>query len=145
MNIKIPQDARKHDALLWLCVLIVSLLACSAVFAEGVVKSAGDNITVNCDTPTAYEDGSPIAAGTPMTIKVYATQQPPEVGEAIASSDTCAGIVARTIGMATGQWQVYATATVPGREESVLSNALPFYLDPPKTVRSAAPVLRSVE
>lgn len=123
-------------------ILLMCLMA-SAAMAEGTEFQVGEPLTFRCNPPTTFADGSPIPAGTAITIKAYATQNPPNVGTPLGSGNC--PLVVPSDGLTPGQYQGYATASIEGRPESALSTAVPFYMAPPATVPPAAPELQAVE
>lgn len=120
-------------------IMMSLLLVASAAFADGVVKQVGDTLTYECTAPSTYADGTALPEGTPVTITAYATQSPPEKGEALVAGSGCP-LEVNSSGMATGQWYAYVTASAEGRPESALSNAAPFVLAPAANVPLSAPM-----
>lgn len=114
----------------------------TAAEADGVTVYAGEDLRVRCAMPATYTDGTPIAG--PLTIRFYATQTPPTIGEPLGTFNACDG-TASTRGMAAGQWHLYATATQDGRPVSALSPSTPFWLAPALDVAPGTPTDLVVE
>ena len=131
--------------LLSLAVLIMLLLTglIGTALAEGIEKPVGSIVTLKCDNPTKFTDGTNIPAGTKINIKAYFTQRVPEVGIPVATG--ACPLTIDTKSMDTGQLYAYVTANIIGRPESAQSNAIPFYLLPGLTIAPEPAVLQSLE